>query len=87
MTLKEKYYGLVRRAFKLADDVEPNIIELCRFAQIVAQAEAFCPDTEKEVGADVLALCKKCVKVKKRSSEVDATKLRTLLKESETKTE
>lgn len=87
MTLKEKYYALVRKAYHLAEDVEPDIVKLCKFAMIVVEAEKCCYNTEEEIGADVLAMCKKCVKMKKRSATVEATKLRQLLEESENKTE
>lgn len=86
-TLKERYYALVRRAYDLPEDEEPTFIELAKFAHIVVQAEMFCPDTEKEVGADVLAMCKKVAKLNKRSGKVDVTKLRKLLNESEQKPE
>lgn len=83
MTLREKMEALCRKAFSLNDNDEVTIIHIIKFANIVAQAAPFCPDTKAEVGEDVYNLCMKVVKVNKRSTNVDVTKMWKLFDESE----
>lgn len=70
MTLKEKFYAIYKKVYKT--DKEPNSFELAKLANILANAE-------QELGTDVINALKKCVKVRKRSTQVDITALTKLL--------
>lgn len=76
-TTKEKVYDLYMKIYKTED--EPNGFDLARLVNLIMQASRCCPDTEEQVGKDVLDLFKKCSKFKRGGVDVNITKLRSLL--------
>lgn len=75
MTLKEKFIALYKKAFQTKE--EPTILDLAKLANVLGSVLEH-PQAEQELGADVIAVLKKCVKIKRRSVEVE---LSTLLNE------
>lgn len=76
-SLKKKVFDLYKKVYKTNN--EPSSFDIAKLVNVIIQCSLCCPDTEKEIGKDVLDIFKKCSVVKKRSVEVKVTELMNIL--------